>query len=86
MNGDNLTLRAYVRIMDDGELEPYRRELVELLDTPSGCLDVVASTTRELVDYGAVALFGGSWDEADTMSWVRDSLSVSGIIHATVLA
>lgn len=78
MNGENLTLRAYVRIMDDDQLTPYRRELVELLDTPAGCLDIVASSTEDLISYAL--------DDEDTMNWVRDSLSVSGILHATVLA
>jgi hypothetical protein len=77
MESENLTLRAYVRIMDDEALQPYRTELLPLLETPSGCLEVVSATTQELIGYVCQ-------DALDSVH-VRESILDLGMIHAVVL-
>ena len=47
-NYDTLLYRAYLRIVDDEQLRLFLRELLPMLDTSQGCLDVISMTVGEL--------------------------------------
>ena len=51
-NYDTLLYRAYLRIVDDEQLRLFLRELLPMLDTSQGCLDVISMTVRELQEEG----------------------------------
>ena len=56
MNSENLLLRAYNRIADDKYLQSFLGELMPMLSSPSGCLEVLDSTTSELMNVASGAI------------------------------
>lgn len=58
-NYDTLLYRAYLRIVDDPGLRLFLPELLPMLDTVSGCLDVITMSIVELQFLGHRLFMGG---------------------------